>query len=807
MLHESVNHWQADVVVAAAVAPVVLLPLAVGGVHPEVQAAFAVVELLCALAWVALAAAQRRPLYAPYTALPLALGVVVTALEVLPLPSSLLALVAPHTVETRAFVVSALPAALQTQVLSVVSMDPPETKAALLRLVGALALAFVIANGARRRERARLIWRMLVAGAAIVLLVRAVYGLGVVRYDTGDLIGPLVNANHTSKVLGAFSLLALARATTCRSPLERGFSLAVAAAASVSVILTMSRGGIAAWCVGAMVAAAVPRLHSSGSRRFVVVVAASIGVAALGIALAPRVVDEMHSIATDLGAPQRSKLALWQPAVTLAIQLMPCGTGNGSFGAGFSGQSAANTINAAELTFSHVENIVLAPLVEHGVFAGAVMLTVALVVGVRLVRQRGRALAVLPALAVLVVGDLFDFALELPAGLALVAVILGLGAADGLSERATPRPPLVLALGSVACAVVVVIVAPEAVREWRYRADALVAATHNPVQRRALLEHSLAVRPFDAVRCTELAIDARHRRQPREALAWANRAINLWPVLPVAHIEAARALVVVGHLEQAMLEYREAATSASDQHRVLHEAFARSPLLALRRRAVPDNAAALASLCALLRTEGRLVDASACAHELVARPDASAAQRLEALHVALALHDRVALKKLVEQHDDDVVSGDASVLRARAIKELDGAEQALLTSASWPASRELAQWRLNEQLQANSLVDALATAEGMQALITSSADRDRLDRTIADLHGKRGDHGKRLLVLRSLSRRHPDDVNVLADIGLCQLELGEDAGAVSTLRRLRALGKTTPRTRALAQALGQTTDE
>lgn len=816
------SHWQADIVVAVAVAPVALLPLAVGGVHPEVQLAFAVVELLCALAWIALGAVQRRPLYAPWTALPLAAAVVITAVEVLPLPSSLLALIAPHTVETRSFVVSALPAALQAQVLPVLSMDPPETKAALVRLVGALALTFVVANGARRRERARLIWRMLVAGAALLLVVavgHAVVGVGawgMFSRHRGVLFAPMVNGNHMSKVFGAWSLLCLGRALSCRDRRETIACIVVGVGCGIAVALTLSRGGVVAWIAAVVVGIVLlvrARLLDAEDRRPwhhlalpAVVTVAAVCVGALA-ASDKSLVDEVAGIPTEVQHREHSKLSLWAPALRLLEPQPFVGTGNNAFGVAFTSVSQPGTMYDAEVTYTHVENIVVATLVEHGVLAGGVLLVLAVLVGVRLLQSlRTRVeIAALPALVLLVVGDLVDFSLESGAGISLLATTLGLCAAALPAPR---RAPVAVAASTVvALTALVAFHAPAAVAGWRYRNDAVVAAVPR-TGLREVLQRTLVSHPFDAVRCAQLATEARYRRQPREALQWANRAINLWPTLPAGHLEAARALVVTGHLEQAMLEYREAARGTPALLRILDEAFDRTADADLRRRAVPDLAAAVAVLCRRFERDDRLNDARRCADELAARDDATPAQRLQPAHLALAAHDIERLRALKPTVlANATVDAEHAVVAGRVIAALDGAPAALAHSDAWVGAATsntpaLLRWRLEQQQSLGLDAAAAQTIAELRGVVRTAAEHDALDRAEAAVHEHAGNLSQLEAVLQRLANRHPDDVNILARLGLVEVQLGHLDVAHRLWERIRSSGKRSTVTKSFATALG-----
>ncbi|HEY1099644.1 MAG TPA: O-antigen ligase family protein, partial [Myxococcota bacterium] len=652
----------ADGIAVAATSSIGVLPLLIGGVHPQVAAGFAVSALVLLVGWVACSARVGRPVTTSWLVLPFVVGAIVTAIEVLPLPPSVLSVVAASTTQMRAFIVAGLPEALRADVLPVISMDPPESKAALLRLIGAAAIFVVISNAARKRERARLIWRTIIVAGAVVFVValgHAVVGVpawGMFGRHTGIFFAPIVNANHQSKVFAALALLCLGRALSCRERREAFAAGVVGVLCGVAVPLTLSRGGMLAFAAagvlgGALVWRARRREHDDdipgGQLALPAVAVAMMAVVVAALAIADRaIVDEIVSLQTDSEQVERSKIALWSPALSLLDEHVVSGVGNNAFAMAFTARSTPHTMYDAELTFSHVENIVVGTLVEHGAVVGGFLVVLAAFVGLRLLQllQSRAEIAAVPAVFVLAIGDVVDFALESTAGIALMATALALCAAS-LDEGRRWRSPvwaacIVVAVGLVAAH------APAAVSQWRYRLDRALQTSTSPAARQAVLHQMLVARPFDGYACTQLAVDARHRRQPREALAWANRAINLWPTLPEAHLEAARALAATGHVEQAMLEYREAAQGADGAAlTVLAEAFSRSPDPVLRRRALPDAAWALSLLCRAFVREQRAAEASACADELASRADASDDHRVEPLRRALDANDATAIAR------------------------------------------------------------------------------------------------------------------------------------------------------------------
>jgi len=824
MSDTSPSHRVADAIVLVAVLPVLALPLLIGGVHPQVMTAFAVFELLTLTAWVVVGVRDRRPITVSWLALPFVLGALFTAVEVLPLPSSLLTLLAPAPTAMRAFVVAGLPETARAEVLSVISMDPPETKAALARLIGAAAMFVIVSNAARRRERARLLWRFVVfAGAALFVVaighaILDVGAWGMFSRHSGVIAAPIVNQNHQSKIFAAFALLCFGRALACRGRREAVITGVVGILCAIAVALTLSRGGMLAFAAAALLGGALvwrARHVEDDDRQLnhlaLPALAGAMILVVVGVlAIADRaVLAEVESLGTDVERLDASKIALWSPALSLLDEHAIVGTGNNAFAMAFTARSVPHTMYDAELTFSHVENIVVGTLVEHGAVLGGVLVLLGLLIGVRLLQalKTQADIAAVPAVFVLVVGDVVDFALESSAGIAMMALALGLCAAALPRSGWRLRPAPAVAVVTVAAALLVVH-APTAIADWRYRLDErLQRAT--VAERLPLLQHILAARPFDGFVCANLAVDARQRRQPREALSWANRAINLWPTLPAAHLEAARALVATGRAEQAMLEYREAARGTDGATiRVLQEVFAQTRDATLRRRALPEGTWPLSLLCRALVREKRPAEALVCAQELASHPLATASQKLEPIRQALERNDDAALKEaLPALRAKAATSAADAALCAQVIARLHGdpealAESARLLSPATTSTPELLQWRLATQARLQRFDDAFATLAALRRVQRTTRDHDALDRQEAALLGRAGQHARRLIVLQRLSTRHASDVDLLGEVGLAEVALGRESAALKTWRRIRALRKTTPTTTALAKALG-----
>ncbi len=832
--------------VVTALLPVLFLPLVVGGVHPEAAAAFAVVELVALSLWWGARLARGHRLRVSFLALPFVVGAGLTLLQVIPLPQALLDVLQPETASTRRFIAAGLPDTFAAGVRAVTSMDPAASAAALLRLVGAAALFVVVADAARdggrdggrgrsaQRSLHALIWRGVVVAAAVVMLTAIMHTVlnvpgpwGQFSRLGGIIFAPMVNPNHLSKVLAGFALLCLGRAFSVRGRREAVVSGIVGVVCGVGVGLTLSRGGILALILALMALAAVllraKRIDGvdggagagtgEAPSRFALPALFVSAILVVVIGLVVLAVDPVaRTNSTQLiddAEDQPTKLAILPQAMKLLADNGRVGVGNNAFGAAFTTVAEPGARYTDELTFSHPENIVVATVVEHGVGGGALLLIIAAFVARHLVfaLRSARAAAAVPAVVAFVIGDMVDFALETGAGIAVFAVALGLCAAAVPSTSLTLRAPRAVVAAVVAIlvsAVVVVAVAPGAIADWQYRLD--TAAAKAPLAQRTQALYALVrARPFDGHATTLLAVDARERHQPQEALAWANRTLSLWPSRGEAHLEAARALAATGHLEQAMIHYHLAAGSQRVGGKALAEAFSRSADVAVRERALPDTAEARMALCVVLLKERRFDDAAACADVLAARADASDEHKRLALRVALDGGDDDALRARIAAASRPPDGEDAALL-ARAIARLDGDDAALSTSAPWldgaRSPKALLEYRLRLQEQKGDLVAARETLAALRPVSVSPAERDQVDRHEVVLHRRAGDFGAEVVVLQRLVAKHPREPGLLSQLGIAEHAAGRTGAALGTYRRLRELAPDHAATAALQRALG-----
>jgi O-antigen ligase/tetratricopeptide (TPR) repeat protein len=797
-------------VVAVAVVGVACLLLA--GIHAPVHAGLFVVAVVAAVVDIGARLVRGRRLHLPLLALPLVVGVALTVVSLVPLPHAVRALLSPEGTDRLDRLLPLLDVDAAALVRPVLAFDPPESALALVRLLWALLVVVVVADRARHRDGRALVWRTVLV-VAFVVGFATVFAFAVGGARVADVIGLPVNDNHRARVLGALGLLCLGRAFTLRPRVEAAWFAVAGTLCTLLVMMTGSRGGFLALAFGVIALAVVVQRGTEAGRSLRGALLAAGGAVVALVAGAVVMAGETRLVGMaeeTLENPQRIKTFLWEPSLRVAVEEPIVGVGNNGFGVAFPAVLGPGELDAT-LTYTHAENIVLQTLADHGLVGGGLVLLSVLVVAVIALRtlRKPAERATLPALVFLLVGDAVDFALETPAGLGLAAVAVGItaGRLAGASSAKASWSPRGSALALVVVVVVGCFAAVVAVRDWRPTIDDALATT--PIAGRpAALQRALARHPSDATYATLLAIEARRRRQPAEALRWSNRALVVWPAFREAHLEAARALAVAGRLEQAMGEYREAARVLLDRA-LLDEIAKRSPDLATRRLALPEPLAAarLALLCEGLRREKRIAEARGCFAEVVALPDAGPREFRSAITLALEAQETTTatavLARLVPS--DRRPDGEDARLAARVVAGAEGEARALAVSTTWlPTAREpapLLQWRLAAQQKAGLLDDAVATLEALLPLARGLRERQNVELQLVEVWLRQGAYARALTQLERTVARAPRDPALLAQKALVEVELGRIDDARATLDRLRLVAPGDRRVGAVEQRL------
>jgi O-antigen ligase len=424
-------------------------PLPFGAVQPGAVLAL---ELHAALLGVLSAWLLAKEQITLPTAVRSALGcaaivVAVGSLQLVPVPQSVSALLAPQAHEARALVAPVLGSPEST--LAPLSVEPLATVDALLRFLAYVLIglaAWVTLDSSERIRQAA--WVLAISGAFQALYGATEYLSGhqhifgyAKRFYTDEASGTFINRNHFATYLAATLPFALALALHRRgespparswrerlAPLlePRGASRVIAAIASASiwigVVLSYSRAGLAV----ALVATATFALLSAGPRARVawritaaLVLLPTIVLLFLEVrAPGERFVTDEEDLST-LGG----RVDVWRVGLDMATRHPLFGTGLGTFEAAFSPLRPPGV----DLRWTHVHSDWLEAAIEGGLPTLLAMLGLAFIVGRQLLDGAGSPLTAAPAAALCAIAlhAGVDFPLRIPAVAVLTTVLVG----------------------------------------------------------------------------------------------------------------------------------------------------------------------------------------------------------------------------------------------------------------------------------------------------------------------------------------------------------------------------------------------
>jgi len=549
--------------------------LALGAVHPLVLAAYVG---LAAILLVLLALGGRR---SPGPRLDLAsillLGMAVyTGLQLVPLPSGLVELISPtaHAVRSRALA----PLGIETAAWMPLTLDRTLTVLELGKLLFYLAVYWTCYSVARR-SGSKFTLRLIVAAAAAaaavllahkILMLDQIYGFyePVHLGPRGERVSaPLINENHMAALLGFGAAIAIGQALEVEERSSRIMLALLAALIGGSLLLTLSRGGIAAFVAGQLVFIAL-RVLTRITRRSEPGRARQLAWVPLGLtlSLALGLFAAQDAIIGEFAANNNQKIEMLGQGLPLIGKFAGTGVGRGAFWVGFPLVSDW----AAGTTYTHAENVLVQLLVDYGVIVGGLaLLGFAVIMGRQLLRPPRRAwqAAALAALAAFGVHNLVDFNLEIPAVAVLAVALLATlnearGADSTTSDRRRRHAPklLVLATAAGALSVGALIFLSSGLdidREGRGLRAALSQndpAPFSDAQIRPLLERH----PADWYIPFLVGVE-RYRAGDQNPLPWFARALELNPSAASAHLWVGRTMLRSGRLDQGMLEIRLAA--------------------------------------------------------------------------------------------------------------------------------------------------------------------------------------------------------------------------------------------------------
>lgn len=524
---------------------VALSPWPFGSANPSGQFAVAVAILVLAGLWVAHAFLARGLHHRSNVVSVCLLGlVIITALQLVPLPEGLARLLSPTAVEWNRALIPEIPELLPGEGASDVprrsswvrlSVAPAATEDLLVQflavyLIYAIALNFAVDEQAL----ARLAWVGFVTGVALALMAITQYLAGdreriYGRFDTGAVVfGPFMNKNHFSFQMHLFIGLAAglflrtARRHGLHSPqsagLIAGLGLMVA-----SVGFSQSRGGVIALVAASLIAWWIARQARREDSRHDRRIGQALvgGVVLIAVVLTAwlgweRVLDRFASLWQG-SADNRSHV--WARAWHLVEQFPFTGVGAGGYSA--AELATRTTFDGSYISVS-AHNEYLEALIEGGVvrFALTVGLAVAAIgATARRYRRTGDPLLLgcVVGLAAVAIHSIGDFGIHVPSvALAAAVVAAYSGARETADQGVAAREPSVLhyhpALSVIFLLAAFLVVAAD----WRaWRIDRLRSAA------------GLAERPADSVRFLEAAA----RVRPNDP--------DVWEELALAHLLAA----------------------------------------------------------------------------------------------------------------------------------------------------------------------------------------------------------------------------------------------------------------------------
>jgi O-antigen ligase/tetratricopeptide (TPR) repeat protein len=529
-------------------------PLACGAVHRPII--FIVTGLAVALAALTAGLAFRnQAALKPAIAMvfPI-LFLVITALQIIPLPWGLRARLDPAGTELLALAGLSGPQPF--------SLDPPATylrfaEAAAALIVGSAAMVLTASRRLRNAAMA-LVAVSGVVGLMVGLGHRAAFEdkiYGLFQHSRGLLVGPFINVNHTAELLelAAFAALAFAFGRPSRDG-QRIWKV-IATVLAAGALSTLSRGAVLALGCGALTWFLLAPKSEEGEplhrSRFVALILGLVTVVGIALSFGAEGLLDRFSENTPEG---EVRFRLWWDALKM-LPLHPWGIGVGSF------SRVYPVYQSLPVTawFQFPENQPLGILLETGL-PGAVLMLLAW--GLILTRfaknaRRDRVEASLAAgLIAVLAHNLTDFGLETLGVLLPFCAVWGTLFARIAEPTETPKPdrrtPILVGVAGLAQVAGIALLCLPTTRDF----DTLL---HPPIKGdgRALAQQASQAHPTDYFYALAAArLETPDPKDPGNRLRLINRAMILCPKCEAAHVEAARELWRLGRRSQALVEWR-----------------------------------------------------------------------------------------------------------------------------------------------------------------------------------------------------------------------------------------------------------
>lgn len=737
----------------------------------------------------------RKP--ASLLVLALAGATLLTGLQLVPLPPAVVAALSPAGAGVQAATLGPLGLFPAWRPLS---LDPGATALELAKLATwTMAAAAAALLAARRQRQERLLQGLGVAGGAVAAACygAALAGLGRLTESRATFVNP----NHLASFLVLTCWVALGFGLRSRGP-RRVAWLAAFVAAGSQVFLSLSRAGIAAFFVGAGVAAALAVRSGHAARAMEKLSSARPGGAwramaapvAISAALAitawlalDRVVGELRTLSE---IDSDVKLSLWPLAWQALGQHPLVGVGRGAFATVF----PAYKVEPAQVTFTHLENSWLQVPLDVGLPAGLALLAVFAWAWVAAARARDLSRPMIGALAgvaAVAAHDLFDFSLELT-GVALPFLLVLAADAEGLPALRIPRWAFrALAVAGLGLAGLGLAL------HLPHRADlqaARVVDAADAAEALPLAAEALAWHPADWVPLAAVGVKLVDEGRCKDGLDWLNRAMLRNPTAPQPHRAAGRCLAAAGQREAAVRELRLAFVYGD--RGALEEAFYALDDSAALVEAAPETPDGLLTAAALLY---RLVperpeearDAYRRAWEAFRQPAALAGLARSTMDAGHA-DDALELARALEQEQPTEPVG--YLVAAEALVRLEQPDEAVAElekgAALLPRRAELLFALGNRHMAARRYSQAKLTYDRIIAREGRELSAKRL--AIARALSAQGRHGEALKEARAAQESLPGEPGPLLAVSRIAEQASLYEIAIDALERASRLPQAIP---------------
>ncbi len=663
-----------------------------------------------------------------------------TCLQVAPIPADWARALDLRAVDNLAI----LPEIVTKDIAPTISLDPGATRAQVL--VGIAILCGFM--GGRQLGSTRQVARMVTASAVLIgasglvhrlIGATAVFGVHNPQFTTPRLLSSLMSNNHMGGFLMMGALVATGLAFDPREQRWRGAFITAAIFCAVLVPITLSRGAIVALVFGGLVLVAAVRYRrtATGRRALGVMIAGSVAVgASVFAALGPLLQRFDTEDMTKLKIAAKG-LALLEGSTRWL------GVGRGAF------SSALVSEHGSSLRVTHPENLIVQWLTEWGVPIGLMLLAT---LAIALVRRARRArqpatLGVLVSLLALVAQNMVDFSLEMPGVVVVVAVMLG--AALKPTTTGPRRGKLTGATLGVMFAAVLLLLGPQVIRGDTQRIVAslrdAMAKDDQPAFDKAL-RVGLRLHPAEPA-LTLLAGAYGVQRSDPQALRWLSTTMIQAPGWASPHVIVAQWLLANRHMDQALLEMREAEARQPGAARdvICTVLLEPEPLARLERAAptmVDANFYERAASCPRINDSlVAAIDAKALALDTTA-PRANIRRGRKLIEQGLAVQALAALEGALTVHDKDRglwsmrARAEAALTRTEATRDTlaklrglaRGSKALMAETRMLEGDLEVQLGNVERALRAYQLADHILPAtQGLRRAAELAARTDRLE--------------------------------------------------------------------------------